>query len=522
MTPIQTTKMSNFRWAICALLFLATTINYLDRQVLSLTWKDFIAPEFHWTDANYGTITGLFSLFYAIANLFAGKFIDWMGTKKGYLIAIFVWSLGAVLHAGCGWVAMTVEGYDSVAQLGQLTGDAAVAIATISVWLFLSCRLILAVGEAGNFPAAIKATAEYFPKKDRAFSTSIFNSGASVGALAAPATIPLLARAWGWEMAFIIIGALGFIWMGLWAWLYDKPAKNPRVNRAELIYIEQDNDIKEEKAQDITEKSPIQMLSYSWIYFVLGICFIIRAMFESAPILSIWLWIGVIVLNLPFYRYYKFKQTWSFVFGKLMTDGVWWFFLFWAPAYFSDQYHYTSDSGMGIALIFTLYAIVPVLSIGGGYLPKYFVEKKGMNPYLGRMRAMFIFACFPLLGLLAQPLGTYSPWWPAILIGLLGAGHQAWSANLFSTIGDMFPKSMIATITGIGTMAGGFGSMAINMGSGEFFTWAAEQGKAFSFFGFEGKPAAYMVVFCICAVAYLIGWCIIKTLVPKYKPIELD
>ena len=156
MAPVQTTKMSNFRWVICALLFLATTINYMDRQVLSLTWKDFIAPEFHWTDGDYGPITGMFSLFYAIANLFAGKFIDWMGTKKGYLIAIFVWSLGAVLHAGCGWVAMTVEGYDSVAQLGQLSGDAAVAIATISVWLFLSCRLILAVGEAGNFPAAIR------------------------------------------------------------------------------------------------------------------------------------------------------------------------------------------------------------------------------------------------------------------------------------------------------------------------------------------------------------------------------
>lgn len=233
MAPVQTTKMSNFRWVICALLFLATTINYMDRQVLSLTWKDFIAPEFHWTDGDYGTITGLFSLFYAIANLFAGKFIDWMGTKKGYLIAIFVWSLGAVLHAGCGWVAMTVEGYDSIEALRmvQAGSDAAVAIATISVWLFLSCRLILAVGEAGNFPAAIKATAEYFPKKDRAFSTSIFNSGASVGALAAPATIPLLARAWGWEMAFIIIGALGFIWMGLWMWLYEKPAQNKRVNQ---------------------------------------------------------------------------------------------------------------------------------------------------------------------------------------------------------------------------------------------------------------------------------------------------
>ena len=524
MSAIQTTKMSNWRWVICALLFLATTVNYMDRQVLSLTWKDFIALDFHWTDADYGKITGMFSLFYAIANLFAGKFIDWMGTKKGYLIAIFVWSLGAVLHAGCGWMTMNIEGYDSIEALRmvQAGSDAAVAIATISVWLFLSCRMILAVGEAGNFPAAIKATAEYFPKKDRAFSTSIFNSGASVGALAAPATIPLLARAWGWEMAFIIIGCLGFIWMGLWMWLYEKPAKNPRVNKAELIYIEQDNDILEEKPQDVTEKSPIQMLSYSWIYFVLGIGCIIMAMFETTPILSVWLWVGVLVLNLPFYRYYKFKQTWSFVFGKLMTDGVWWFFLFWAPAYFSDQYNYTSDSGMGIALIFTLYAIVTVLSIGGGYLPKYFVEKKGMNPYLGRMRAMLIFACFPVLGLFAQPLGAYSAWWPAILIGLLGAGHQAWSANLVSTIGDMFPKSMIATITGIGTMAGGFGSMAINMGSGEFFTWAAEQGAAFSFFGFEGKPAAYMVVFCICAVAYLIGWCIMKALVPKYKPVIAD
>ncbi|MBR2238309.1 MAG: MFS transporter [Prevotella sp.] len=482
MTPIQTTKMSNFRWVICALLFLATTVNYMDRQVLSLTWKDFIAVDFHWTDADYGLITGAFSLFYAVANLFAGKFIDWMGTKKGYLIAIFVWSLGACLHAGCGWVAMETQGYSSVAELGQLTGDAAVAIATISVWLFLSCRLILAVGEAGNFPAAIKATAEYFPKKDRAFSTSIFNSGASVGALAAPATIPLLARAWGWEMAFIIIGALGFVWMGLWSWLYEKPRQNKRVNQAELNYIEQDNDLAEVQDRE-TEKEE---------------------------------------KTIPFMQCFTFKQTWSFLVGKFMTDGVWWFFLFWAPAYFSDQYGYTSDSGMGIALIFTLYAIVTVLSIGGGYLPKYFVEKRGMNPYLGRMRAMFIFACFPVLGLLAQPLGVYSAWWPAILIGLLGAGHQAWSANLFSTVGDMFPKSTIGTLVGLGTMAGGIGSMSINYGSGYFFKWAAEQGSAFSFFGFDGKPAAYMVVFCICSVAYLIGWFIMKALVPKYKPVVVE
>ena len=482
MTPIQKTKMSNFRWVICGLLFLATTINYMDRQVLSLTWKDFIAPEFHWTDANYGKITAYFSIFYAIANLFAGKFIDWMGTKKGYLIAIFVWSLGACLHAGCGWAAMEMEGYSSIAQLGQLTGDAAVAIATVSMYLFLSCRMVLALGEAGNFPAAIKVTAEYFPKKDRAFATSIFNSGASVGALAAPATIPLLARAWGWELAFIIIGVLGFIWMGLWMYFYEKPHSSSYVNQAELNYIEQDSDIAE-----VQDRKNIKVEK-----------------------------------TIPFWQCFRFKQTWSFIVGKFMTDGVWWFFLFWAPAYFSDQYGYTSDSAMGILLIFTLYLIVTVVSIGGGYLPTYFVEKRGMNPYLGRMRAMLIFACFPLLGLFAQPLGAYSAWWPAILIGLLGAGHQAWSANLYSTIGDMFPKSTIGTITGIGTMAGGLGSYAINLCSGEFFDWAHHQGSAYTFFGFEGKPAAYMVVFCICAVAYLIGWIIMKTLVPKYKPIVLN
>ena len=471
MSSIQTTKMSSFRWVICGLLFLATTINYMDRQVLSLTWKDFIAPDFHWTDDDYGTITGLFSVFYAVANLFAGKFIDWMGTKKGYLIAIFVWSVGACMHAACGWGAI------------GLAGGSIVALTTISVWLFLACRMILAVGEAGNFPAAIKVTAEYFPKKDRAFATSIFNSGASVGALAAPATIPLLARACGWEMAFIIIGVLGFFWMGLWAWLYEKPARNQRVNQAELNYIEQDSDIAE-----VQDRKNVK---------------------DDEETISFW-------------KCFTFRQTWSFIVGKFMTDGVWWFFLFWAPAYFSDVYHYTSDSPMGILLIFTLYAIVTVVSIGGGYLPKYFVEKRGMNPYLGRMRAMFIFACFPLLGLLAQPLGAYSAWWPAILIGFLGAGHQAWSANLYSTIGDMFPKSTIGTITGIGTMAGGLASFAINKGSGAFFTWADGKGELFTFFGFDGKPAAYMVVFSLCAVAYLIGWFIMKSLVPKYKPIAIE
>lgn len=482
MSSVQTTKMSYHRWIICSLLFVATTVNYLDRQVLSLTWKDFIAPEFHWTDADYGTITAWFSIVYAAFMLFAGKFVDWMGTMKGYLWAIGIWSLGACLHAGCGWATMNIEGYETIEAMKAVeTGSAAaLAIASVSVWLFLLCRCVLAAGEAGNFPAAIKVTAEYFPKKDRAFATSLFNAGASVGALAAPATIPLLAEHYGWEMAFIIIGALGFIWMFFWVFLYDKPEKSKFVNKSELIYINQDD-------EDAIATSEVK---------------------EEKTI--------------PFLKCFTYRQTWAFITGKFFTDGVWWFFLFWAPAYFSDQYGYKSSDGMGIALIITLYAIVTVISIYGGYLPKIFVDKKGMNPYAGRMLAMLIFAFFPLAALFAQPLGQYSAWWPAIIIGLAGAGHQAWSANLFSTIGDMFPKSTIATITGIGGMAGGVGSFIINKGAGNFFTWAEAQGANFTFLGFEGKPASYMIVFCVCAVAYLLAWSIMKTLVPKYKPIIVE
>jgi len=199
---------------------------------------------------------------------------------------------------------------------------------------------------------------------------------------------------------------------------------------------------------------------------------------------------------------------------------VWWFYLFWAPAYFQDQFGYKASSGMGMALIVTLYAIVTGVSIFGGYLPKLFVEKKGMHPYKGRMLAMLIFAFFPLLALFAQPMGQFSAWWPAIIIGLAGAGHQAWSANLFSTIGDMFPKSAIATITGIGGMAGGVSSFLINKGAGMLFTYSANAGASYAFLGFEGKEAGYMTVFCICSVAYLLAWAVMKILVPKYKKIE--
>ena len=458
---------SNFRWVVCALLFFATTVNYLDRQVLSLTWKDFIAPEFKWTDNDYGTITAAFSLIYAVCNLFAGKFIDWMGTKKGYLWAIFIWSAGACLHAACGIGAVKVSAL------------AAVSLTTVSVWMFLACRAVLALGEAGNFPAAIKVTAEYFPKKDRAYATSIFNAGSSVGALAAPLTIPVIARFWGWETAFIIIGALGFAWMGFWMFLYSKPESNPRVNSAELEYINSDSD---ETASAAAE--------------------------SEGPKIS-------------YLKAFRLRQTWSLILGRFLTDGVWWFFLFWTPGYLSDQFGYRSDSGMGMALIITLYAIVTFVSIYLCRLPTYFVDRRGLNPYEGRMVSMFIFACFPLLALGAQPLGAFSAWWPAVLIGLACAGHQAWSANVYSVVGDMFPKSTIATLTGIASFAAGFGSFLVNKGAGALFTYAAGKGEAFTFMGYSGKPAGYMIVFCYCAVAYIIGWCCMKSLVPKYRKVEL-
>jgi ACS family hexuronate transporter-like MFS transporter len=487
MGETQKKLMTNWRWWLCSLLFVATTVNYLDRQVLSLTYENFIKPEFHWNDDNYGTITAFFSIFYAVACLFAGKFVDWMGTKKGYLIAIGVWSAGACLHAATGWATAHIAGFDSTAAMRavEIGSNAALTISTISVYLFLLCRGILALGEAGNFPAAIKVTAEYFPKKDRAFATSIFNAGASVGALAAPLCIPPLAMKFGWEMAFIIIGALGFIWMFFWAFMYEKPEQSKHVNEAELAYIHQD-DAEEAVAEKAAPKA------------------------DDEKQVSLW-------------KCFTFKQTWQFITGKFFTDGVWWFFLFWAPSYFSNQFNAPVTTPLGQWLIFTLYLIVTVVSIGGGYLPKLFVEKKGMHPYTGRMLAMLIFAFFPLCALLAQPLGMRfnSAWIPAILIGLAAAGHQAWSANLFSTIGDMFPKGAIATVTGVGAMAGGVGSMFIQKIAGKLFTYAENAGPAFRFMGFEGKPAGYFIMFCFCGLAYLIAWFIMKSLVPKYKPVEL-
>ncbi|MBQ7214111.1 MAG: MFS transporter [Bacteroidales bacterium] len=475
--------MTNYRWVICMMLFFATTINYMDRQVLSLTWEDFIRPEFHWTNNHYGTITGIFSLVYAIAMLFAGNIVDKLDTKKGYFWSIAVWSVGACLHALCGVATEMFVGVDSAEALRAITAvDTISKITLISTTLFIIARCVLAIGEAGNFPAAIKATAEYFPKKDRAFATSIFNAGSTIGALIAPFIIPVLAQKFGWELAFVIIGALGFIWMGFWIFVYKKPEQNPSVNAAELEYILQD------KAEEEAAKESA------------------AAAAQNEPQISLW-------------KCFSFKQTWAFAVGKFMTDGVWWFFLFWMPSYLKNVYGMSSTDPRFQIAIGVLYLIV-MISIFGGYLPTIFIEKKNMEPYSGRMLAMLIFAFFPLVALAAQPLAPLSYWFPIILIGIAGAAHQSWSANLFSTIGDMFPKSTIATITGIGGMAGGLGSFLIQKGAGLLFDFS-EASSTFSVFGFKGIQAGYMVMFTFCGVAYLIGWIIMKALVPRYQKIEI-
>jgi ACS family hexuronate transporter-like MFS transporter len=432
-------KMTNYRWVICFMLFFATTINYLDRQVLSLTWKDFIAPEFYWTNNDYGTITALFSIFYAISMLFAGRLVDKLDTKKGFMWAIGIWSFGAILHAFCGIATSGILTGHWLVSFGEakqfISGvDNVAKIVNVSVTLFIFARIVLAIGESGNFPAAIKATAEFFPKKDRAFATSIFNSGAQIGALIAPLTVPFIAKAWGWEMAFIVMGLLGFIWMGFWVFVYKKPEVHPRVSELELAYIQQDKD------EEIEEIAPVEKK------------------------------------KVTFAQVFKYKQTWAFAFGKFMTDGVWWFYLFWTPAYLSSVYG--MDATESAVPIFILY-LITMLSLVGGWLPTYFVDKKKMHPYAGRMKAMLIFAFFPLLALLAQPLGTYSSWLPIIIIGIAGAAHQSWSANIFSTVGDMFPKHAVATITGIGGMAGGVGSFLINKGSGALFDYSEAVGMKF-------------------------------------------
>lgn len=444
--------IGKYRWTICTLLFFATTVNYLDRQVLSLL-KPTLEEKFGWTNSQYADIAAAFQFTYAIAMLFAGRIIDKLGTKKGYTWAIILWSIGAIIHA----LAIPI-GEGLMSTLGWI----GIAAVPVSVLGFMFSRAILAIGEAGNFPAAIKATAEYFPKKERSFATGIFNSGANVGAILAPLSVPWIEEHWGWQAAFLLIGGIGFLWMFFWLFYYEKPEEQKRMSAEELAYINSDHDENVVAVSGKTEK-------IAWTK-LLG-----------------------------------YKQTWAFTFGKFMTDGVWWFFLFWLPAYLKDQYQMTGTEIM-IPLA-VLYSMTMFGSIGGGYFPTYFINK-GHTPYDGRMKAMLLIAVIPLVVLAAQPLGSISYWMPVLLIGIGASAHQAWSANIFTTVSDMFPKKAIASVVGIGGMAGGIGGVIITKIGGALFDHYKALGHI---------ETGYTIMFAFCAVAYLIAWVVMKSLVPKYK-----
>ena len=444
--------IGKYRWTICALLFVATTVNYLDRQVLSLL-QPYLADKFKWTNSDYANITAVFQFVYAFSMLFAGRIIDRLGTKKGYSIAIIIWSGGAIIHA----LAIPIG-----QSITTVLGWAGITAFSVSVLGFMFSRAVLAFGEAGNFPSAIKATAEYFPKKERSLATGIFNSGTNIGAILAPLTVPWIRVNWGWETAFIIIGAIGILWLIFWLYYYERPDKQKRLSPAEYAYI---NGGEEEKNENTsTEK-------ISWVK-LLG-----------------------------------YKQTWAFTIGKLLTDGVWWFFLFWLPAYMKAQYGMV-DKAIVIPLA-VLYTLSMMGSVFGGWLPMHFI-KKGYKAYDGRMKAMFLIALFPLIVLAAQPLGYISFWIPVLLIGVGTSAHQAWSANIFTTVSDMFPKKAVGSVVGIGGMAGGLGGVFMSKLGGALFDHYKLMGHI---------ETGYTIMFAICAVSYLVAWIIMKTLVPKYKPI---
>lgn len=434
--------IGKYRWTICSLLFFATTVNYLDRAVISLL-KPYLAKDFGWTPAqeagNYADIEMAFKLSYAIGMLFAGRLIDKLGTKIGYALATALWSVAAICHAFA-------------------KGTLGFAIA----------RVFLGITESGNFPAAIKATAEWFPKKERALATGIFNSGSNIGAIAAPLSVPLIADNWGWEWAFIITGAIGFIWLILWFIYYEVPRMQKKLSAEELAYIESDK-------EDIAAAPDAEQLP-----------------------------------RLSWGKLLTYRQTWAFAIGKFLTDPVWWFYLFWLPDFLRKEYHLTSREIMWPVAV--VYIISSIGSIGGGWLPMKLINNN-WPVFKARKTSMLIYAFCVVPIVFAQQLGSMGMWFAVLIIGFAAAAHQAWSANIFTTVSDMFPKRATASVTGIGGLAGGIGGVLLTL---------LVQKKMFVHYESIGKiQTGYFIMFCICGGAYLVGWLIMHFLVPKMKRIEV-
>lgn len=430
--------MGRYRWTICSLLFFATTINYLDRSVISLL-KPYLEKQFNWTEGDYADIVIAFQLSYAIGMIGLGRFIDRVGTKLGYAVSTLVWSLAAMGHA----LANSTFG-------------------------FIVARSALGVSEAGNFPAAIKTVSEWFPKKERAYATGIFNSGANIGAIVAPLTVPWIAENLGWKWAFILTGAVGFIWLILWVFIYEIPSKNKNLLKEEYDYINSDVDEPKELAgtEDKAKKVP---------------------------------WIKLLA----------FRQTWAFILGKFLTDPVWWFYLFWLPAFLQAQYNITGTAiALPIALVYTMTCFG---SVGGGWLPLYLVNR-GWPVFRARKVSMLIYAFCVVPVIFAQWLGSLNMWLAVFIIGFAASAHQAWSANIFTTVSDMFPKKTVASVTGIGGLAGAIGGILIAFLAGILFDKYKALGNI---------ETGYYIMFFVCGFAYLIAWVIMHLLVPKMKMVNV-
>ncbi len=427
-------KFSNYRWTVCALIFFATTVNYLDRQVIGIL-KPLLESDLGIGEKDYSHIIMAFQLLYGVGMLIAGRLIDKFGTKIGYGVSVILWSIAAMGHA-------LAKG----------------------VWGFGFWRGFLGISEAGNFPAANKSIAEWFPKKERAFAFGILNSGTNVGAIVAPLAIPAMVAAWGWQAAFVITGAIGFIWVILWFIFYELPEKHKKVSRDELAYINSDADEQAETKEKV-----------EWLKLL------------------------------------KYRQTWLFFIGKGLTDPIWWFYLFWIPGWLSTvRGAGLSVSSFGFPLVF-IYTMTTVGSIGGGWVSGYLI-RKGMSPFRARKIAMLAFALLVIPIIFAQS-PSIGNWGAVCLIALAASSHQAWSANLFTTVSDAFPKKAISSVTSIGGMAGAVGGAFISYIAGGILQHFKSLGHI---------ETGYVVMFSIAGSAYLLAWIIMQVFAPKSKKVVLD
>jgi ACS family hexuronate transporter-like MFS transporter len=447
------TGIAKFRWVIATLLLFSTTINYMDRQVISYVKDFFCTPVtkggFGWTDNQYSYVTAFFTAFYAGVTIVAGFVIDRIGTKLGLALSLIVWSVFGMANAFAG---------------------SSVVVHTI-------IRSLFGIGEAGNFPASIKTVAEWFPKKERALATGVFNSGANLGAMAAALFVPWCLIYWGeatgWKMAYLLTGGAGFIWLIFWFTLYNPPSKSKRVTQEEFNYIHEDDLVAHTAgSEDVAVRERV-----SW------------------------------------WKLFRYPQTWAFFWGKFLTDGIWWFLLFWLPDYLKKQF------GMDLHHImwptFIVYSVSIFGSTFGGNLPRMMINR-GLPVHKARMTAMFIIALFPLCLLLTQYFGNkalfgiYASYLAIGVICIGAAAHQAWSANLYTTVSDMFPKKAIGSVIGIGGMAGGIGGVLVQRLSGILNT------------NYHSHPqTAYLIMFTLSALMYLLAWCLIKLLTMRAVNIDV-